>query len=114
MLKYDIHFSIAALVIFLLLLFTLRIQYNSGQNTVKSMRLLIIGLLLADLFDVISAYTIAYREYLPLWINYFTNTMFFVFETLCMALFPRYVRFVIDPEENILLKYLPKEKVETC
>ncbi|MBQ0042947.1 MAG: response regulator [Lachnospiraceae bacterium] len=95
--KYDIHFSIAAAVIFVLLLLSIRFQYNNGQNTVKKLRDLIICLLLADLTDVISAYTIAYKEFIPVWLNYVTNTAFFVLETICMALLPRYVRYVVDP-----------------
>lgn len=95
--KYDLHFSYAAFFIYILLLFTLKVQYNNGQNSVKKLKHLIICLFLANFFDVVSAYTIEYCEYVPVWVNYISNGLFFVFETVCMAMFPRYVRFVIDP-----------------
>lgn len=95
--EYDVHFSIAAFVIFILLLFCLKVQYNNGQTTVKKMRDLIICLLLADFFDVVSAYTIAYHESVPVWLNYLVTAAFFVFEAVCMYMLPRYVRYVLDP-----------------
>jgi len=98
--KYDLHFSMAALVIYVLLLFTLRVQYNNGQNTVRKIRDLIICLFLADFFDIVSACTVSYQTMVPVWINYVLNGLFFVFEVVCMAMFPRYVRFVIDPEKG--------------
>ncbi len=98
--KYDVHFSIAGLIIYVLLLFILLIIYNKDQNTVKKLRDLIISLFLADFFDVASAYSIAYTQYVPVWVNYILNGLFFVFEGVCMAMLPRYVRCVIDPKNG--------------
>lgn len=98
--KYDIHFAIAGLIVYVMILVNLRIQYNNGQNSVIKLRNLIIGLFMADLLDIVSAITIAFSEYVPVWINYVTNTGFFILEALCMSLLPVYIRYVLDPEHG--------------
>lgn len=98
--RFDVHFAIAGLIIYLLALLNLFIQYDNKQNTVRKLRQLIECLFLADLFDILSAYSIAYVDNVPLWVNYFTNTAFFIFEALCMAMLPRYIRFLLDPEKG--------------
>ncbi len=98
--KYDIHFSIAAFIIYIVLLVSMRVQYNRELNTVKKLRNVIICLFATNLLDVVTAYTITYRAHVPVGINYFLNAAFFIFEALCLALFVIYIRFVIDPEKG--------------
>ncbi|MBQ0027311.1 MAG: response regulator [Lachnospiraceae bacterium] len=98
--RFDVHYAIAGLVIYILVLFSLCVQYDNKQNSVIKLRQLIECLFMADLFDIISAYTIAYVDRFPIWTNYVTNTAFFLFETSCMALLPRYIRYLLDPENG--------------
>ncbi len=98
--KYDLHFSIAGLIVFLLLYIVLCVIYNNGQNTVRRLRELLICLFLADLLDIVTAYTIAYRADVPLWVNYALNSLFFFLEAVSSGAFARYVRFVYEPKKG--------------
>lgn len=52
--RFDVHYAIAGLVIYILVLFSLCVQYDNKQNSVIKLRQLIECLFMADLFDNIN------------------------------------------------------------
>ncbi len=90
--KYEIDFLVAGLIVLAVLFVYLKSQYkNSVSRSVYYLKRLIIFLFVADMFDIITAYTISYSESVPVWVNYVLNTIFFELEVLCISFFPKYI-----------------------
>lgn len=97
---YKLDYAVAGLIILIILYAYLSLQYNKEYNTVKHLKYLLLFLILADSFDIITAHTVSYPDSVPLWLNYLLNTLFFELEVICAALLPNYVRFVIDNKDG--------------
>lgn len=76
-LKYNLEFDICGIIIHIVLLVILNSLYSKSENNQLFKRFLFISLL-SGIFDVISAITISYSTRLPVYVNLFTNTVYFV------------------------------------
>lgn len=108
MVKYDVHFSIAGLIVYTLLLLVLNTLYRKEQKSVRKLKDVIEGLFVADVLDIISAYTIMYATTVPVWLNTFLTGAFFVLQNVNLLLVVRYVRHVGNPnkEKRELMEYV--------
>lgn len=97
---YNTDFAIAGLVLMLVLFLFLNILYDQNITTIILLRRLLIFLILADIFDIITAFTISYPYSIPLWLNYLLNIIFFESEVICISLFPKYIHAIINNANN--------------
>lgn len=93
---YNLDFAYAGLVFLIAVYFFLRIQYDQELESIRQLKKLFLCLMLTTSLDIVSAVTISYPYYVPLWINYVLNTMFFELEVLCISIFPKYIQAMID------------------
>jgi len=96
----GLEYSIAGLILYILLFVFLSLQYNKQFNTVKQLKILLIFLFITDVFDILSTVAITNPENIPVWMIYVFYTCFFELEVIVAALLPKYIRFVIDPEKG--------------
>ena len=75
---YNISYEVASAAFLVILYVYIRLQYSSKSQVNKEFEKLTLSMLAANVFDVVSAITISYGGQLPRWINWFTNTVFFV------------------------------------
>lgn len=97
---YDFDLSIAGCLLFAVLYFLLTIRYDNTLNSVKQLKILLLGFFVADILDIVTGITISYSNIVPLWVNYLLNTIFFELVVICMYLYPKYARYIIDPEHG--------------
>ena len=98
---YTLDFAIAGLVILIILFFFIITLYNQEIETIIQLRSLILFLIIADVFDIVTAITISYPDSVPIWFNYILNIAFFEFEVICISLFPKYIRAIIKKPKSI-------------
>lgn len=92
--NYIVHYDLAAILICLIvgILF-----FSKKHVSNKSNRLfLMIGLfiLLSSVFDAISVYTLAHIDTVPLWLNYFVNSAYFLTFNTTYIVYFIYIRHV--------------------
>ncbi len=98
--KYNIDYSIAGILNFLILSLVLRIQYKDRTKTVRMAERIVLCLLLADLFDIVTAISISYSTAFPVWANYLLNVILYELEVVCVALLPLYINLVLKRESK--------------
>lgn len=81
--KYNIYFEVASVLVLFILLLFLRLQYNMQSKVNKEFLKLTVLALIANILDVVTAVTISYAEYVPVWLNVLLNTLFFL--TMALA-----------------------------
>ncbi|MCQ2519479.1 MAG: ATP-binding protein [Lachnospiraceae bacterium] len=101
--KYNISFSIAALFVFAVEYAFLRIHYKDENLTARRASRVLICIILADIFDFITAITISYPYSIPVWANYGLNIVYYELEIFGSVMLPIYIRYVLN-EENDKLK----------
>ena len=67
--KYNIYFEVASVLVLFILLLFLRLQYNMQSKVNKEFLKLTVLALIANILDVVTAVTISYAEYVPVWLN---------------------------------------------
>lgn len=98
--QYKIEFAIAGLIIVFLLGLFLTIQYTQENEANRNFKLLVYTIFLADIFDIITAYTISYSASIPIWINYVMNIAYFYLLALCAYRIMRYVKSLFGENET--------------
>ena len=77
-LKYNISYEVAATIFLIILLFFIKMQYNTNSVLNKEFRKLARNGLIATSMDVITAITISYYHLVPAQLNTVLNTLYFV------------------------------------
>ncbi|MGN0507478.1 MAG: ATP-binding protein [Lachnospiraceae bacterium] len=77
-LKYNINYEVASSIFLIMLLFFVRLQYDTHSSLNKEFRKLIWFGLLATVMDVTTAVTISYASLIPIQLNLLLNTLYLV------------------------------------
>ena len=77
-LKYNISYEVASLIFLIILLFFIKMQYNTNSILNKEFRKLTWSALIATAMDVTTAITISYAYLVPVQLNTVLNTLYFV------------------------------------
>lgn len=89
-LQYNIYFELAASIYMIVLNVYIRLQFNS-KSTVNKLFKALAGLLLAAvLMDIITAITISYALYIPIWLNMVLNFLYLVVTVVMQFCFVLY------------------------
>ena len=77
-LKYNISYEVASIIFLILLLFYIRLQYDTSSRLNKEFRKLTWIGLIANVLDVATAITISYASVVPIEVNTLLNTLYFM------------------------------------
>lgn len=77
-LKYNISYEVASLIFLIILLFFIKMQYNTNSILNKEFRKLTWFALIATAMDLTTAITISYAYLVPVQLNTVLNTLYFV------------------------------------
>ncbi len=102
-LKYNLEFDICGIIILIVLLVILNSLYSKSKNNQLFKRFLILSFL-SGAFDIISAITISYSTRLPVSLNLFTNSAYFLFASWAVYDIYLYICTCIN--------YKPKRKID--
>lgn len=94
---YDIDYAVAGLVFLIVLHIYILALYNKKNTSIRALHKIIVSLILADIFDIISAFTISFPHSIPLWFNYVLNIIFFELIVLCVYFLPNYINAILAP-----------------
>lgn len=79
---YNIYFEASAIAYLIVLNLYIRIQYTAESPSNKYFRRLAMDMLLAVVLDVVTAVTISYYQFVPLWLNIVLNEIYFLADIL--------------------------------
>ena len=77
-LKYNISYEVASTVFLIILLFYIRLQYDTNSKLNKEFRKLTWIGLIATVLDVTTAVTISYASVVPIEVNTLLNMLYFI------------------------------------
>ena len=77
-LKYNISYEVASTIFLLILLFYIKVQYDTNSKLNKEFRKLTYFGLITTVLDIITAVTISYASVLPVGVNTILNTVYFM------------------------------------
>ena len=77
-LKYNISYEVASTIFLLILLFYIKVQYDTNSKLNKEFRKLTYFGLIATVLDVTTAITISYASAVPIEVNTLLNTLYFM------------------------------------
>ena len=77
-LKYNISYEVASTIFLIILLFYIRLQYDTHSRLNQEFQKLTWFGLIATMLDVISAVTISYASVVPVAVNIILNTLYFI------------------------------------
>ena len=90
-LSYDISYSIAALIISLVLVFIISYKYSSLSTTNKRFKYFVISAISLIALDIITVITNDYAQFIPRWGNIILNSMYFFNGAIVGLLFVYYI-----------------------
>ena len=90
-LSYDISYSIAALVISVVLIFIISYKYSKLNTTNKRFKNFVISAILLIALDILTVITNDYAQFIPAWGNIILNSMYFFNGAIVGLLFVYYV-----------------------
>ena len=96
--KYNIFFGVSSFFIVLVILIYHCMQYSKNTELNKKFRILVELVLLSNLLDVVSAITISYYQYVPVWLNMVLNTTYFMVSIFLAYMLTEYVRTAIKSD----------------
>lgn len=73
--RYIYHYDIAAFFVSLVVLFNVFIKQRIPTRVSKAFKFLAIDLFFANIFDIITIFTISYYSMVPVWLNYLLNIL---------------------------------------
>lgn len=76
-LQYNIYFGLSAIILMVILVVYSKITYNMESVRNREFYKLTIYVLIADILDVITAFTISYAAVIPPMVNIILNTLYF-------------------------------------
>lgn len=87
---YNIHFECAAIAYLVVLNIYIRLQFTDNSPSNKYFRRLAAMMLVAVILDVVTAVTISYHQYVPIWANVAVNTLYFAADIVMEYVFIMY------------------------
>jgi len=99
-LVYNIHYEISAVVFLSILLVFLRLQHTAQARSTKKFRRLIVMVLLADIFDILTAVMISYAKLIPPVVNQLVNTVYFGMLVYMLYLYIDYIEVFLKHRLN--------------
>ncbi|MGN1422130.1 MAG: response regulator [Oscillospiraceae bacterium] len=87
---YNIYFEVASIVYLVVLNLYIRLQFTAESQSNKYFRRLAANMLLAVILDVLTAITISYYQFVPIWANTAINTAYFISDLLLEYVFVMY------------------------
>ncbi|MGN0688705.1 MAG: response regulator [Oscillospiraceae bacterium] len=87
---YNIYFEVASIVYLIVLNLYIRLQFTAESQSNKYFRRLAAIMLLAVILDVVSAITISYHQFVPIWANVAINTAYFASDLVLEYVFVMY------------------------
>ena len=96
---YNISFEVASTFFLAILYVYIRLQYSNKSQVNKEFKKLTLCMLASNVLDVVSAITIGYGSQLPRWVNWLTNTVFFVSTAYMGYHFTTYSRACVHRKE---------------
>lgn len=73
---YNVDFEIAGIIILLIMYYFLHTQYSQQSETTNAFRRFILIMILTEVMDVVTAYTISYAAAIPNIVNMLLNTFY--------------------------------------
>lgn len=101
---YRIEFGIAAFLLLVIFAIFLKIQYTNESKSNMLFRMLIIGLAVADAFDIITAITISYSSSVPVVLNYVLNGIYFFSSVVSGYILSEYIISILGLETNRIMR----------
>ena len=87
---YNIHFEAAAIAYLIVLNIYIRLQFTNKSPSNKYFRYLAAMMLVAVMLDVITAITISYHQFVPIWANVAINSVYFAADIIMEYVFIMY------------------------
>lgn len=87
---YNIHFEASAIAYLVVLNIYIRLQFTNKSPSNKYFRYLAAIMLVAVMFDVITAVTISYHQFVPIWANVAINSVYFAADIVMEYIFIMY------------------------
>lgn len=89
---YNIDFGITAAAFLIVLYIYVKLQYSSYSEVNRTFQKVVVITLIADVLDVLTAITISYGSQVPLALNLFLNTLYYI----CVAIMEFYFFLYFD------------------
>ncbi len=99
-LVYRVDFEVFALLIAILLYIETRIQYPQQASRSRNFRIMTLLVIITDIFDLISAFTITYGSQVPLGLNVFINSGYFMSGLALCYMLQYYIQTAFVPPEG--------------
>ena len=87
---YNIHFECATIAYLIVLNIYIRLQFTASSPSNKYFRRLAAYMLVAVILDVVTATTISYHQFVPIWANMTLNTFYFTADVVMEYVFIMY------------------------
>lgn len=87
---YNIHFEASAIAYLIVLNIYIRLQFTNKSPSNKYFRYLAAMMLVAVMLDVITAVTISYHQFVPIWANVAINSLYFAADIVMEYIFVMY------------------------
>lgn len=94
-----------AVIILIMILIYSKTQFSDEFAANKLFNLLVYSSLIFTVFDLFSTYSVAYDEILPVWLNYFNLTVYFLADGAILISFYKYVEKYINATLNRSVAY---------
>lgn len=101
-LQYNIWFGVSGVIFMIILVTYLWVSYSMESERNREFFKVAIYVLLADIFDVITAVTISYGAIVPATVNMILNTCYFVLNALLAYQFLRYSQLCVKGTQGEL------------
>ena len=104
--NYVVDYEICATFFLILLMVLSSMKRRMGDFQSKLYQTYLLGTFMSLCMDIITSYTIAYYDYVPVWLNYLLNSIFCVIQFLIPTLFMLYVHFKVMELRTLESKYI--------
>lgn len=95
-LVYNVHYEVASAIFLMVVFAYLRLQYSTNIESTRKFRKIVLLLIFANAFDVLTAVDISYASLLPNWLNVLSNTLYFATLVYLLFNFIQYVGIVVS------------------
>ncbi len=95
---YNVDYDIAALIFMIVYYAFIKLQFQTDKLSNRVFCRLIFVVIISVIMDILSAVTISYGAYIPLWLNYFVNVFYYLTVPLAGYCLLMYVNVMIGTE----------------
>lgn len=114
-LSYNIYFELAGTIILLVIFAYLNLMYPKNTESINKYTRMFKLLIIANILDIVSAVLFDFAAVLPIWINYFASTLYFLsvialqvlyFDYLCALLEYKTTKLVNTIKHTVFIAYV--------